>query len=161
MVSIDLLKNFKLFERFSDEELKKFSDLSTKEFYKAGVQLWKKGEPATRLLLLEEGKVIMTLDIDSGPHRPPMQVTVDIAAKGQGLGWSSVVEPYVYTRSVRCLDDSTIIVFDGLKLRELLDSDKALGYKFMQSIARLLRNRLSHIEIILIGERGLSMLTEM
>jgi CRP-like cAMP-binding protein len=161
MVSVDLLKNFGFFEGFSDEELKKFADMATEESYRAGVQVWKKGDPAKRLLLLEEGKVLMTLDIEVGLHRPPMQVTVDIVTKGEGMGWSTVVEPYLYTRAARCIDDSQVIAFDAAKLREILNEDKALGYKFMQAIAKVMRNRLAHTEIILVGERGLSTLTEM
>ncbi len=160
MISADLLKNFGLFEGFSDGDLKKFADMATEEFYQAGVQLWKKGDPAKSLLLLVEGKAIMTLDIDAGPHRLPIRVTVDIVTNGESLGWSAVVEPYLYTRAVRCLDDSKVAVFEAAKLREILNEDKALGFKFMHAIAKVIRNRLSHTEIILVGERGLATLTE-
>lgn len=109
MISVDLLKNFLLFEGFSDGDLRKFADIATEEFYKAGVQLWKKEDPAKSLLLLVEGKALMTLDIDAGPHRPPIRVTVDIVTNGESLGWSAVVEPYLYTRATRCLDDSKAV----------------------------------------------------
>jgi CRP-like cAMP-binding protein len=160
MISADLLKNFGLFEGFSDGDLKKFADMATEDFYQAGVQLWKKGDPAKSLVLLVEGKALMTLDIGAGPYRPPIRVTVDIVTKGEGLGWSAVVEPYLYTRAVRCLDDSKVIAFDAAKLREILNEDKAMGLKFMYAIAKVIRNRLSHTEIILVGERGLTTLTE-
>lgn len=161
MISVDLLKNFGLFQGFSDGDLSKFADIATEEFYKAGVQLWKKGDPAKSLLLLVKGKVLMTLDVDTGPHTPPIRVTVDIVSKGESLGWSSVVEPYIYTRAVRCLDDLEAVAFEAAKLRERLNEDKALGFKFMHAIAKVIRDRLSHTEIILVGERGLSTLTEM
>jgi len=161
MVSADVLKTFGFFKEFTDEELKKFSDIATEDSYKAGVQLWKKGDAAKHLLLLKEGKTQMALDIDVGPHKPPMHVTVDIIEKGEGLGWSAVVEPYLYTRSVRCIDDVEVIAFDAVQLREILNSDKVLGFKFMYTIAKVIRNRLAHTEIILVGERGLSTLTEM
>jgi CRP-like cAMP-binding protein len=160
MISANLLKNFGLFEGFSDAELKKFADIATEESHKAGVQLWKKGDPAKNLLLLVEGKALMTLDIDAGAYRPPIRVTVDIVTKGEILGWSAVVEPYVYTRAVRCLDDSKVVALKAAKLRELMNEDKALGCKFMFAIAKVIRNRLSHTEIILAGERGLATLEE-
>jgi CRP-like cAMP-binding protein len=160
MISVDMLKNFGLFQGFSDGDLRKFAEMATEEFYKEGVQLWKKGDPAKSLLLLVEGKVLMTLDVDAGPHRPPIRVTVDIVTKGESLGWSTVVEPYLYTRAVRCLDDSKVIAFEAAKLRETLTADKALGFRFMHAIAKVIRNRLSHTEIILVGERGLATLSE-
>jgi CRP/FNR family transcriptional regulator, cyclic AMP receptor protein len=161
MISVDLLKNFGLFQGFSDGDLSKFADMATEQSYKAGVQLWKKGDPAKSLLLLVEGKALMTLDIDAGPHTPPIRVTVDIVTEGEGLGWSTVVEPYLYTRTARCLDDSKVIAFDAAKLREILNEDKALGFKFMHAIAKVIRNRLSHTEIILVGERGIPALSHM
>ncbi len=53
-----------------------------------------------------------------GAAKPPMQVTVDLITKGDAMGWSAVIEPYVYTLSARCIDDSKAIAFDGAKLRE-------------------------------------------
>ena len=76
------------------------------------------------------------------------------------MGWSSVIEPYVYTLGARCIDDSKAIVFDGAMLRKLLDRDSKLAYKFMHAMAKVVATRLTHTEIILIGERGLSILDE-
>ena len=47
-----------------------------------------------------------------------------------------------------------------MKLRELMDEDCALGFKIMQSTAKVISTRLTHTRIILVGERGLSTLTE-
>jgi CRP-like cAMP-binding protein len=160
MVSADLLRNFALFEGFSDGELKRFADLAFEESFKAGAQLWKKGDPANKLLLLLDGKALMTMDIDAGTYRPPVHVVVDIITKGESLGWSAVVDPYLYTRAVRCLNDAKVITFDGEKLRGMLREDATLGYKFIYSIAKVIRDRLYHTEIILAGERGLAALEE-
>ena len=160
MTSIDLLKTYNFFKGFTHEEVKKFADIATEESYKAGVQIWKKGEPAEKLSLLKEGKVLMTMDTYAGPTRPPMQVTVDIIAKGDAMGWSAVVEPYIYTLGARCIDDSQLISFNSTKVRELLNSDNALGFKFMHAVAKIVAARLTHTEIILVGERGLSVLSE-
>jgi hypothetical protein len=61
-----------------------------------------------------------------------MQVTVDVVTKGDAMGWSSVVEPYIYTLGAQCIDNAKVIA-----------------------------TRLTHTQIILVGERGLSVLTEM
>jgi len=160
MVSVDLLKQYTLFKGFSEEQIKKLADIATKESYKAGFQLWEKGDPAKNLYLLEEGKIILTMDTYMGAATPPMQFPVDLITKGDAMGWSAVIEPYVYTLGARCIDDSKAIVFDGAKLRELLNKDSALGYKFMHATAKVIATRLTHTEIILIGERGLTVLSE-
>ena len=85
---------------------------------------------------------------------------MDIVTKGEGMGWSSVVEPSLYTLGARCIDDSKVIAIDAVKLREIFDEDKALGFKFMHATAKVVATRLTHTEIILVGERGLSILSE-
>ena len=161
MVSVDRLKNYAFFKGFSNEELKKFADITEEEACRAGSQIWKKGDQAKVLSLLEEGKVLMTMDTYAGPQRPPLQVTVDIVTKGEAMGWSSVVEPYLYTLGARCIDDSKLLNLDAIKLRGILDADKALGLKFMHAVAKIIATRLTHTEIILIGERGLSILSDL
>ena len=125
MVSVDILKQFDFFQGFNDEQMKKLADMATEESYKAGFQLWKKGDPAQNLYLLEVGKIVLVIDTYMGTARPPMQVTVEIVTKGDAMGWSSVIEPYVYTLGARCIDDSKAIALDGAKLRdqEILELD--------------------------------------
>jgi hypothetical protein len=89
-----------------------------------------------------------------------MQVTVDMITKGESMGWSAVVEPYVYTLGALCVDDAQLIAFDSFGLRKLMDEDCALGFKIMQAVASVISLRLTHTRIILVGERGLSVLTE-
>jgi CRP-like cAMP-binding protein len=153
MVSVDLLRQFDFFQGFSDEQIKKLADIANEESYRAGVQIYKKGDPAKKLYLLEGGKIVLAMDTYMGTAKPPMQVTVDIVTKGDAMGWSAVIEPYVYTLGARCIDDSKAIALDGDKLRELLNKDIKLGYAFMQATAKVIATRLTHTEIILIGER--------
>jgi CRP-like cAMP-binding protein len=160
MVSADLLKGYDFFKGFTEEEIKKVADIAVEQSFRAGFQIWKKGDQAKNLYLLEEGKVVMVMDTYMGTAKPPMQVTVDIVTKGEAMGWSAVVEPYFYTLGARCIDDSKAIAFDTDKLQELLNQDSVLGLKFMRAAAKVIAGRLTHTEIILVGERGLSVLTE-
>jgi len=160
MISVDLLKQYSFFKGFSEDELKKLVDIAVEQSFKAGFQIWRKSEPAKNLYLLEDGKVVMVMDCYMSADKLPMQVTVDIATKGDAMGWSAVVEPYSYTLGARCIDDTKAIAFDAEKLRALLNKDHLLGFKFMQATAKVIASRLTHTEIILVGERGLSILTD-
>jgi len=97
MISANHLKEFAFFKGFSDQELTKLSGVASEETVPAGTQMYKNGDPARGLFLVQEGKVVLVMDSNLGPHRPPMQVTVDVVTKGESMGWSAVVEPYVYT----------------------------------------------------------------
>ncbi len=113
MVSVDLLRQFMFFKGFDEGDLKKLSVFASEESFKAGVQVYKKGNPAKKLYLVEEGKIVMVMESYMGTAKPPMQVTVDIITKGDAMGWSAVVEPYAYTLGARCIEDSKTIAFDA------------------------------------------------
>ncbi len=154
------LKDFSFFKDFNADQINKMSALAKEEKYTAGTALYQKGDPARNLYIIEEGKVALFMDTEMGPNKPPMQVTVDIITNGETMGWSAVVEPYIYTLAARCLDDTKFIAFDAFQLRKLMDDDCALGFKVMQAVAKIISTRLTHTRIILVGERGLSVLTE-
>lgn len=154
------LKDFAFLKDFSDDQLNKLASLAKEENHLAGTNMYQKGDVARSLYLIKEGKVALFMDTDMGHNKPPMQVTVDIITKGESMGWSAVVEPYSYTLTARCLDDTKFIAFDTFQLRKLMEEDCALGFKIMQAVAKVISARLTHTRIILVGERGLSVLTE-
>ena len=160
MVSIVALKEFAFLKDFNDDQLNKLAALASEEKYTAGTQMYQKGDAARCLFLLKEGKIVLFMDNYMGPHKPPMQVTVDMITNGESMGWSAVVDPYIYTLSALCIDDSELIAFDAFGLRKLMDEDCALGFKIMQAVTKIISSRLTHTRIILVGERGLSVLTE-
>ncbi len=160
MISAGQLKQFDFFQEFSDAELEKLAGIAEEQSYPAGAQMYKKGDPAANLYLVTKGKIILVLDSYVGPHKPPLQVTLDIITKGESMGWSAVVEPYIFTLGALCIDESSFIAINAPKLREFMEEDCTLGFKVMKCIAKVVASRLNHTRIILVGERGLSHLSE-
>ena len=160
MIAVNLLKEFAFFKDFSSDQLKKLSSVATKESHMAGEHMYQKGDAARSLFLVKEGKVVMFMESYVGTGKPPMPVTVDIITKGESMGWSAVVEPYVYSLGAHCIDNTDFISFDAIKLRKLMEKDAALGFRIMHEVAKVISTRLNHTRIILIGERSLSTLTE-
>jgi CRP/FNR family transcriptional regulator, cyclic AMP receptor protein len=160
MISANHLKEFPYFKGFNDPELEKLAALATEETYDAGTQIYRNGDPAQCLYLIQDGKVILVMDSYLGSHKPPMQVTVDVVTRGESMGWSAVVEPYIYTLGALCIDRAKAICLEATGLRRLMDEDACLGYRIMKATAQVIANRLTHTRIILVGERGLSTLTE-
>lgn len=160
MATVNDLKEFKFFDGFTDVQLDKLAAIASFETYEAGVQMYKKGDPARSLFMCLAGKVVMIMDNYIGQNRVPMQVTVDVITKGEPMGWSAVVEPYLYTLGALCIDQSRFIALDTARLRALMNDDAELGYKIMKASAKVIASRLTHTRILLVGERGLSHLTE-
>lgn len=160
MVPVNILKGCTFFKGLNDDELNKLSILASEEKYLAGTHMYKNGDIAKHLYLIKEGKIVLYIDNYMGPHKPPMQVTVDMITSGDAMGWSAVVEPFLYTLSALCIDDVKVVVLDAAGLRKLLNEDCALGLKIMQAVSKTIANRLTHTRIILVGERSESVETE-
>ncbi|OPY88809.1 MAG: transcriptional activator FtrB [Smithella sp. PtaU1.Bin162] len=160
MIPFNELKKFSFLEDFSDAQLNKLAAIAIEEQYPAGTQMYQKGDNARGLFLIKEGKIVLFMDKCMGPQKPPMQVTVDMISQGEAMGWSAVVDPYLYTLSALCIDDVELISLDAFALRQFMDEDCALGFKIMQAVAKTIATRLTHTRIILVGERGLSTVTE-
>jgi CRP/FNR family cyclic AMP-dependent transcriptional regulator len=160
MVTGSILKGFSFFHGFTDAQMKKIASAALEETCEAGTSMYQKGDPARSLFLVREGKIVLVMDSYMGPQRAAMQITVDVIVQGETMGWSALVEPYIYTLGALCIDRTELIALDAVKLRALLNKDGRLGYKLMQAIARVVAQRLNHTRIILVGERGLSHLTE-
>ncbi|HOG18493.1 MAG: Cyclic nucleotide-binding domain protein [Syntrophaceae bacterium PtaU1.Bin231] len=160
MVSAELLKKYDFFSGLTDAQLQKLASIATEESHDAGSQIYKIGDTAKKLYVVEEGKMVMVMDSYMGPSRPPLQVNVDFVTKGDAMGWSALVEPYEYTLGALCIEKSKLIAFDAHALRKTVHDDPVLGVKIMESIAKVIAGRLNHTRIVLVGERGLSALNE-
>ncbi len=159
MVPVEILKECSFLKGFDDDELNKLSVLASEEKYLAGTHMCQNGDPAKALYLIKKGKIVLYIDNYMGPNKPPMQVTVDMIIGGEAMGWSAVVEPYLYTLSALCIDDTGAIVIDAVGLRKLMNEDFAIGFKIMQAVSKTIANRLTHTRIILVGEKSESVTT--
>lgn len=158
MATVDILKNSVIFQKLTDDQLKKLAKIASEESHPAGTLLYKEGDPATKYYIITEGKAVLNMKTDTGPSKPPIQVTVDVIAKGESMGWSAVVEPHFYTLSCLCIENTKMLALDAVKLRELLVQDCPIGYEVMKATAKLISTRLTHTRVLLIGERALGVL---
>jgi CRP-like cAMP-binding protein len=160
MVSAEILKKYDFFKGLTDAQLQKLAAISTEEPHADGTQIYNIGDPADKLYVVEEGKLVLVTDSNIGPYRPPLQVNVDFVAKGDAMGWSALVEPYKYTLRAIGLEKTKLIALDAKALRKIVNDDPVLGLKIMQTVSKIVAERLHHTQITLIGERGLSSLSQ-
>ena len=159
MVSAAYLKECNVFEGLNDAQLEKLAALAKEEAYPTGALLYKEGDPSTHLYLVQKGKVFLEMKCDMGPTRPPMQVIIDVVTLREAFGWSAFVEPHLHTLSALIAEPTKMIVFEGGKMKALMEEDCQAGYEIMKGLTRLLASRLNHARVLLIGERALATLT--
>jgi CRP-like cAMP-binding protein len=159
MASAAFLKECNVFQGLSDAQIEKLVAIAKEESFPTGTLLYKEGDPSTHLYLVEQGKVFLEMKSDMGPARPPMQVIIDVVTRREAFGWSAFVEPNLHTLSALIAEPTKMTIFDGGKMRALMEEDCEMGFEIMKGLTRLLASRLNHTRVLLIGERALAHLT--
>lgn len=161
MAKLDIIQESHLFQGLSTEELQRLASISQEKTYEAGQYIFREGDRAQSLYILEEGKVILEMRIAPLPERRPLpQATVDVVTKGEIFSWSALVEPYILILSAQAVDKCQVIAIDGSQLIELMDSDHTIGYGIMRRLSAVIASRLTHTRQTLISERGLALLSQ-
>lgn len=139
-----------LFQEMSPEFLERLSPHLTHESHAAGDTLFREGDPAEFLYVLEEGSIRLSVG-DAG------QVTHLLNKPGEAVGWSSLGERETYTASARCLESVTVIKVHRDTLLSLFREDPASGLAFYRRLAAVIGRRLMdsyRMLLIAHGEKG-------
>jgi len=104
--------------------------------FEAGDLIFSEGDPANRIYLLKNGKVVLECDSESEP------TVIQTLGPGDVLGWSWLFPPFYWHFDARAEQPTDAIFFYGTRLRELCEADHDLGYELMKRTAKVAIKRL-------------------
>lgn len=147
--AFEVLKRCEVFLGLTDEELQKLALLPSCRLrnVKAGVTIFKEGEVANTLYVVDDGRVILTIRLSTSQEI--QEEVVDVVTKGGIFGWSVLVAPYILTRSAKCIVPCKLLLIDGKQLQELLDKEPRIGYEIMKGLVRVIASRLRDTQWLL------------
>ena len=134
------LATSQLFDGLTDDELDKISKLCREKLYEPGTSIFREGDEAKELYIVEDGRVALevTLRLGSGPGR---RGTIDVITKGASLGCSAICETQMCAASARCIEKTKVLAFNGEKLCHFLEENIYAGYAIMRRLASIWRSR--------------------
>ena len=127
-----------LFQGLSQSQIERIVAISREQQFKKDQWLFHEDQDATHLYLVKDGAVELVIKVEDTVEIP---IAV-IRPKNGCLGVSALVDPYQYSLSARCLDDSTLMVIGRTQLQELMDADSEMRCIIMTNLATKLLNRL-------------------
>jgi CRP-like cAMP-binding protein len=137
MVTIEHIKNAEIFSGLTDEELKKILPICQEEALPKDTVIWKAGDIADRIYILQTGKARINL---RGKN------IIEIMEPGKILGWSAFVKyNKYYTATAECAEDSTFIRIQASDIMALFRENHSLGLKVMDNLADVIARRLENI----------------
>lgn len=149
MITVEMLKRFPLMAYLDREELAELVEICEIETWEEGETFAREGEPSDKLRLILLGKVALDKRIQMGSRGTVRRANVSILGSGRGVGWSTLVAPYIFTLSGVCLEPCKFIAFDAQQLRDFMAQNPQAGYRLMCGITELIGTRLGDMTSML------------
>jgi CRP/FNR family transcriptional regulator, cyclic AMP receptor protein len=139
------LHQFKILEELDVADLDSIARIAHVQEFEAGEELTTEGAAADQLYLFLKGKAAVKVRSPEG-----RQVLIDELGPGEVLGWSAVMEPYIYSASAWTTEPCELIVVPGDRLRELCETNRRMGYQVVKGVGEVIARRFGQA----IGGRG-------
>ncbi len=135
-----------VFEGISDDAIEDLYSRGEVSSFEAGHKLFKRGQGAEELMILQDGAVELLFPIMIlGVTR---EVIMETKQPGAVVAWSSLVSPYHVTLSARCASDCRLVGFTRDALFAFFEADPRTGYLFMRNLAGVIGRRLQAMQTI-------------
>ncbi len=140
----ELLKNL------SAEDVQRILALGTRVVLPTGASLFRLGDPAERLFLIERGRIRLTLPMQVRGNEE--DVVVEERTAGQTVGWSALIPPHKFTLAATAPIETEVIVLPREELRKHFVAYPVVGYKFTLSLAVVIGHRLQLFQAMWLRE---------
>ncbi len=130
------------FKGLDDADIQKVVALCWERNFRTGETLFQQGDYGEHLFVIAEGQVVLERSIDLGHRRGT--VTIEALGRGRVTGsWATLLDqPHLLMSSAVCQKPTQVLVFLGADLRNLMLSNKELGFNIMEKFCFLLKDRI-------------------
>ena len=142
------LKRYPFFANLDGKFVDLVSELCEVRELEEGEWLFKQEEEATHIYLITQGKIAFTI-----MFRDQVIDRINPYMRGEIVGWSALVSPYIYTLGAIAESPAIVIGFDGEKLRKLIDENCDQGYLLLKNLTEIMGERLINRNIQLMSIR--------
>jgi CRP/FNR family cyclic AMP-dependent transcriptional regulator len=130
MEKTEVLKRCSSIRDLDDEQLKVLAELATSEVFEVGESLGRQGRAAEKVYLIEDGLVGIYLELGPMTHRQ-----IQSAANFELVCWSAMLPPYRMYSTVRAIETTRVLAFEGQALAKLCQSHPPIGCKLHRGVA--------------------------
>ena len=146
MKKFDVLRKCEMFKTLDDKQLREVEKMCDCVEFEGGTIICKQGCKEEKLYVIETGTVAIILEVG-----PLAQRQVQAVTDYEAFGWSAMLDPYVCTATVKALEKTKALAFDGQELSGLCVSKPEIGCRVSRGIARVVATRLRQAYAQLLG----------
>lgn len=144
MVSPEVLRRYPFFAGVEHQVLKQLAMAGEVVTLRRGEWLFHPGDSAHHLFLVRRGRVEIRAPL--GPEAVS-HVCVCTLRQGDILGWSCLVEPFVYQMGAAALTKAELVQLKGARLRQLMTEHPEIGCMLMIRVVDIIGNRLTDLRV--------------
>ncbi|RME89073.1 MAG: cyclic nucleotide-binding domain-containing protein [Anaerolineae bacterium] len=154
MISPELLRRYPFFGFMNDDQLKGVAMIAEEVTFDQGDTILEANQPATHLFFLEEGSAgyyyVVTTEHDPDYRQ---EYYISDFNPGEIFGISAMIEPYLYTATVRASKPCRVIRIDASALRALCEVDHNLSCGLLRAVSKAAMERLQNTRVQLIAAK--------
>jgi CRP/FNR family transcriptional regulator, cyclic AMP receptor protein len=144
-----LLKKHPFLKDLDEPYLHRLVSCAKNVRFNEGDYLGREGQDANVFYLIREGRAAIEL------YTPEKgAIRIQTIEEGEVLGWSWLIEPYLWHFDVRAIEPVRAFEFDGTCLRGKCEEDHDLGFELMKRFSRLIVERLQATRLQLLDIYG-------
>lgn len=134
---LPLINESLFFKKFPLALRSMISEFGLVKKFKAKDRLFHSGDSCHNFYYLKQGKILLELFV---PHHSPIRILTIGPEEIVGFSW--IFPPYQWNFDGITTEPTTLIEFDGARLRELCETNHELGFHLMKNFAEVLNSRL-------------------
>ena len=136
------LESCEFFKGLDEGIVTSMADLCQVETYEAGGYIFRQGDFGDGIYVITEGQIFLERSIDLGTRKG--SAIIGMLGKGRVFGcWSTLLdEPHTLLSSARCGKATKVLIIKGADLRQMMLENSALGFKVLERLCFLLRDRI-------------------
>ena len=142
-----IIKEIDLFKGIDPTVMEEIGTICSEQTYMKDAVLFKKGDVADCLYILEEGTI--KLVIENGGS-----ITYSLSDPGEVFGWASMLESGLRTASGVCATDVKAVKIEKEKLDKIFNIHPEAGLTVLKRLAGVISERLSNAYRDLLSARG-------
>jgi CRP-like cAMP-binding protein len=139
-----------LLSGLSPAQVEEVIALGTRKLVPSGSSLFRLGDPADCVFLVERGRIRLTLPMQLRGREE--EILIEEKSPGQTVGWSALIPPHRFTLSARAPLETQLIALPGEALREYFERSPRLAYKVSMNLAIVVGHRLQLLQTMWLRE---------
>ena len=126
-----ILRKCELFKDLGKHHLREIAEIAENWSIPADCLLLRAGDPSRHLFVVEDGRGVAQLDLDSG------RLSLGLVGPGDAVGWTALIDGQTYPGSVRALTPMAAIRLATRDLSLLMGLNCAIGYPVHRRLSAL------------------------